>query len=255
MKKIIIILVGLLFINYVDVQGQSKKEVTKEIKTEIKDSDKPGMKKIRIEKNINGKKEIIEKEIEMGEDFEIEDFSFESDSLMDGNGKAKIIMKKNNEFTWEEDEYFGKKNNKNPRIYGFRKYDDSFSRIGRDLDFEMDRLLDRIDEIPHKLPKEKFYRFDNLLLNQNDNQTIKSLEVFTNRPETEILNIKFYAPYEGDVNVLILNLKGEVIAKSESKNFQGEYVGQLKLNKKDKGTFVVLVSQGEDGATKKVTIN
>jgi hypothetical protein len=49
----------------------------------------------------------------------------------------------------------------------------------------------------------------------------------------------------------VLNLKGEVIAKSESKNFQGEYVGQLKLNKKDIGTFVVLVSQGEDGATKK----
>ncbi len=84
---------------------------------------------------------------------------------------------------------------------------------------------------------------------------IRSVDVFTNKPETNVLNIRFFAPKAGDVNITVLDLQGNVKAKEAAKNFEGEYVGQIKLGKGAKGTYFVIVSQGEDGISRKVKID
>jgi hypothetical protein len=97
--------------------------------------------------------------------------------------------------------------------------------------------------------------FDDRWKKVKEPTTIRSVDVFTNKPETNVLNIRFYAPKLGDVNITVLDLQGNVKAKEDAKNFEGEYVGQIKLNKGTKGVFFVIVSQGEDGVSRKVKVD
>jgi hypothetical protein len=109
--------------------------------------------------------------------------------------------------------------------------------------------------MPNKLRNFDVEVFDERWKKVMEPTTIRSIDVFTNKPETNVLNVRFYAPKPGDVNITVLDLQGNVKAKEEAKNFEGEYVGQIKLSKGAKGTFFVIVSQGEDGVSRKVKID
>lgn len=67
------------------------------------------------------------------------------------------------------------------------------------------------------------------------------LDVFFNCFDVEIFNVKFYVFKEGDVNIMVVDLKGNVVLKFEVKVFKGEYVGQIKLKKVDLGVYFVIV--------------
>jgi Secretion system C-terminal sorting domain len=228
---------------------QAQKEVKKEIKTEVTVGDTPGKKKIRIEKNVNGKREIIEREIEISDD--VEEIMLRADSTVgqDNDGEVSVIIKKdkNQGFDWEEEPAEG---GKRMKIYTQRRREGD-----RDFEFDMERLHDKMAQFPERMKTMKTFEWDNYFLGKEGKATIQSLEVFPNRPETDILNLRFYVPNQGDVNITVLDLKGNVIAKSETKNFKGEYVGQLKLKKEAKGVYFVIVAQGEDGMSRKVKID
>lgn len=257
MKKIIVLALGLTASFAAFAQN---KEVKKEVKVDVTNSDTPGKKKVRIEKKIDGKVEIIEKEIESNGMSDAVIIDENLDTLIDGKEgkKTKVIIKErkgdqdfdiriddDRDFEWQEEGNFP---GKRKRFYSF---DDNM----REFNFEMDRLHDKLADIPYRLKGAKIYEFDDRMFKDGGPATIKAVDVFTNKPQTNVLNIRFFAPEEGDVKITVLDLNGKVVAKEEEKKFKGEYVGQIKLDKGSKGVFFVMISQGEDGVSRKVRID
>ena len=255
MKKITILALFALLGNLVMAQ---KKEIKREIKTEITDGETPGKKKVRIEKNVNGKVEVIEKEIDAKDLRDGKEMNFMDefeDSTKKGDKRVKVIIKNGDAEDFEfEEEFNHPRGNNHVRIYSNRERE-IFGGKNREFEFEMGRLHDRLAEIPYKFKTMKPFEWDNNILNNDSKSTIKSLDVFSNRPETDILNVRFFAPNEGDITITVLDIKGNVVAKSETKKFMGEYVGQMKLKKDIKGTFFVIVAQGDDAMSKKIKID
>jgi hypothetical protein len=254
MKKVIAVLVACTAFGNVVAQ---KKEIKKEIKTEVMDSDTPGKKKVRIEKNVDGKVEITEKEIDVKDgDSNVMILDNQLDTVIidkkgGGEKRVKVIVKGegDEDFEWSED---------NNVIVGRGRFpkDGSFPKGKmKEFHFEMDRLSDHMADIPYRIRNFDMEVFDDRMKKVMEPSTIRSVDVFTNKPETNVLNIRFFAPKAGDVNITVLDLQGNVKAKEEAKNFEGEYVGQIKLNKGAKGTYFVIVSQGEDGISRKVKID
>lgn len=251
MKKVItILLVNMAFIN---VMAQ-KKEIKKEIKTEVFDSKTSGKKKIRIEKNVDGKVEVIEREIDIKDgDSNVMILDGQLDNMdIDTNGKKnrlKVIIKggEDDDFDWSEDESIGDRSPSKYRNFPKGKM--------QEFNFEMDRLSDHLAQIPYRFRKFDAEVFDNRIQRVMESNVIRSVDVFTNKPESNVLNIRFYAPKSGDVNITVIDLQGNVKAKESVKDFEGEYVGQIKINKGAKGTFFVIVSQGEDGVSRKIRID
>lgn len=116
---------------------------------------------------------------------------------------------------------------------------DNMKQMGKDLKFEFRSIPDNI------------MMFDG---GSSASKTIKNVEVFPNNPKTEILNVRFNAPQKGDVSIKVLDVKGNVIAKEEIKDFSGEYVGQINIGKQKSGTVFVMITQGEDGNVKRVVL-
>ncbi len=116
---------------------------------------------------------------------------------------------------------------------------DNMKQMGKDLKFEFRSIPDNI------------MMFDG---ESSASKTIKNVEVFPNNPKTEILNVRFNAPQKGDVSIKVLDVKGNVIAKEEIKDFSGEYVGQINIGKQKSGTVFVMITQGEDGNVKRVVL-
>ncbi|MFN3488455.1 MAG: T9SS type A sorting domain-containing protein, partial [Emticicia sp.] len=114
---------------------------------------------------------------------------------------------------------------------------DNMKQMGKDLKFEFRTIPDNF--------------FDG---GNSGSKTIKNVEVFSNNPKTEILNVRFNAPQKGDVSIKVLDVKGSVIAKEEIKDFSGEYVGQINIGKQKAGTVFVMITQGEDGNIKRVVL-
>lgn len=114
---------------------------------------------------------------------------------------------------------------------------DNMKQMGKDLKFEFRTIPDNF--------------FDG---GNSGSKTIKNVEVFPNNPKTEILNVRFNAPQKGDVGIKVLDVKGNVIAKEEIKDFSGEYVGQINIGKQKSGTIFVMITQGEDGNVKRVVL-
>lgn len=116
---------------------------------------------------------------------------------------------------------------------------ENMKQMGKDLKFEFRTIPDNI------------MMFDG---GSSGSKTIKNVEVFPNNPKTEILNVRFNALQKGDVSIKVLDVKGNVIAKEEIKDFSGEYVGQINIGKQKSGTIFVMITQGEDGNVKRVVL-
>ncbi len=95
-------------------------------------------------------------------------------------------------------------------------------------------------------------RWDNKLSKPS---TVRGLDAFPNNPEKNELNVRFHAPNKGDVLISVTDTKGKQIAKKEVKDFSGDFVGQISLDKNSKGTYFITVTQNEDGAVKRVVVD
>jgi len=184
MKKIFVLAIGLLGMLTVNAQN---KEVKKEVKVDVTNSETPGKKKVRIEKKIDGKVEIIEKEIESNGMSDAVIIDENLDTLIDGKEgkKTKVIIKErkgdqdfdiriddDKDFEWQEEGNFP---GKRKRFYSF---DDNM----REFNFEMDRLHDKLVDIPYRLKGAKIYEFDDRMFKDGGPATIKAVDVFTNKP-------------------------------------------------------------------------
>lgn len=114
---------------------------------------------------------------------------------------------------------------------------ENLSQLGKDLQFEFKTFPDVFD-------------FDG----SASGKTVRGLSVYPNNPKTEILNLRFSSQQKGDVSIKVMDLKGNVIAKDEIKDFSGDYVGQINIGKQ-KGVVFVMVTQGEDGTVKRVNVS
>ena len=80
-----------------------------------------------------------------------------------------------------------------------------------DFEFEMERLGDHLriigEDMPRKISKAipKIYTWNDGIFITEGNAGIQSLDVFPNRPVTDEVNVRFYAPKEGDVTITILD--------------------------------------------------
>jgi hypothetical protein len=236
--------------------------------------------KVRIEKIVDGKRQIIEKEIDAtGMSDEERDVLIErmQDSLIgDVNvqKKMKIVIEDDPEiFEGEQEESDFEFHSDNNRFW--KHYDsdgDKEVRITRkqrkggndwadEFEWEMERLGDNMkmlgEELPQHIQKHlpRVYAWTDNVLAEVGSSPIRSLDVFPNQPDSDVINVKFYAPEQGDINITVLDTKGQIVAKKESKAFQGEFVGQINLKKGIKGTHFVIVSQGDDGVSRKVVLD
>lgn len=132
---------------------------------------------------------------------------------------------------------------------------------GEDFSHEFNGNMESLRENMKQMGKDLKFEFrsipDNIMMfdgGSSGSKTIKGVEVFPNNPKTEILNVRFNAPQKGDVSIKVLDVKGNVIAKEEIKDFSGEYVGQINIGKQKSGTVFVMITQGEDGNVKRVVL-
>ncbi len=125
--------------------------------------------------------------------------------------------------------------------------------FSRDLNGNMESLRDNLKQMGKEL-KFEYRTIPDDFLFDGGNKTIRGVSVFPNNPKTEILNVRFNAPQKGDVSIKVMDVKGNIVAKEEIKDFSGEYVGQINIGKALKGTLFVMITQGEDGTVKRVTL-
>ncbi len=282
--------------NNLDLQGQLKKQIIKIKKTIMKKlailaclafmssmlyaQKESSTVKIRIEKIVDGKRQIIEKEIDAtGISDEERDVLIErmQDSIIEdvnGQRKIKIVIEDDREiFEGEQEEsdfefhsddnqtwkHYDSDGDKEVRI--IRKHRKGGNDWTDEFEWEMERLGDNMkmlgEELPQHIQKHlpRVYAWTDNVLAEVGSSPIRSLDVFPNHPDSDVINVKFYAPEEGDINITVLDTKGQIVAKKEAKAFKGEFVGQIYLKKGIKGTHFVIVSQGEDGVSRKVVLD
>lgn len=234
--------------------------------------------KIRIEKNVNGQVQVIEKEIDatgMTEKEREQAIESMQDSLFNSGEmkgkKVKIVIDDNRiERLGDEeeetviidgDEDFEFDEDHGPGYHVYRKKHKGGDNDWDEFRWEMDRFGNEMRKLGEEMPRHiqrtfpRVYAWTDEVLSEVGTASIRSLDVFPNKPESEVINVRFYAPQEGDVTITVLDTKGKQVAQKEAKNFQGEYVGQLELKKAEKGTYFVIVSQGEDGISRRVVID
>jgi hypothetical protein len=255
--------------------------------------EKNGQLKIHIESSENGKKEVFDRSYNvegMNPDEKDKLINHISDSLLtasSSNGERKHIRIKINkdgegagmrsenddERPFAHNSPQGKKK-KRVEIYkdGKRIQKDLdgdgdsdnedmtlfFKDFGKDMerqfqDFDHKKLLGSLE------PMVKDFRFklDGDMKDfdfMNESKTVKALKIYPNKPFDNKLNLKFFAPEKGDINVTVTDINGKEVGSQKIKDFQGDFMGQVDLKKNVKGTIFVTVTQGEDGTAKRVVI-
>lgn len=249
--------------------------------------------KVRVERIENGKKTVTEKVIDaskMTEEERQKAIEGVQDSLSKGKQQQiKVIIEDNQEkavkgdmreyrFESNEDEdvmierdleiegepdirvYRHRGGAPRVKVYKYHNQDGHAPRWEQEFNFEMDRLGERMQRLGEELPRrfdfrEPVYRWDNQLLDPDyKSPTVQGLDVFPNRPNNNTLNVRFFAPEEGDVTIRVIDIEGKTVAEESEKAFKGEFVGQVSLKKNLKGTFFVIVTQNGDGISKRIVI-
>jgi hypothetical protein len=230
---------------------------------------------IRIEREIDGKKEVFEKKIDasnMTSQQRENAVQKIQDSLMAGEKGKQHRLKieiqdddlemKSGDFEGDKDILFKNEDKdivikKSPKNKQYRyKYYNNDNNWEQKLDRNLDNMGNRFERLGKDIPNmidRHVMIFDKS--GSNKNSSIRGLDVYPNNPKSEILNINFNAIAKGDVAIKVLDIKGNVVAKEDIKDFSGEYVGQINIGKTGKGTYFVMVTQNEDGVTKRVVIS
>jgi Secretion system C-terminal sorting domain len=241
--------------------------------------------RIKIEQEIDGKIKIDEKVIdatglsESQKEAEIQ--KFQDSVIAQNKGKAQGIKVEvesesgNNKNRNTNEQHFSHSDSdgsdqeivikQRPRVKVYRRNGNGKDEVeifngeefSRELNGNMESLKDNLKEMGKELKFEYRTIPDGFFFNENgasSAKTVRGVEVFPNNPKTEILNVRFNAPQKGDVSIKVLDVKGNVVAKEEIKDFLGEYVGQINIGKQIKGTIFVMITQGEDGTVKRVVL-
>ena len=89
---------------------------------------------------------------------------------------------------------------------------------------------------------------------EKGSKTIQGLSGKQNQPFNGKLNVRFKAPTKGNVTIAVSDVNGKEIATETVKDFQGDYLGQIDLKKASAGVYFLRVTQGNDGAVRRVEV-
>lgn len=92
------------------------------------------------------------------------------------------------------------------------------------------------------------------MMQEKGSKTIQGLSGKQNQPFNGKLNVRFNAPSKGNVSIAVSDVNGKEIATETVKDFQGNYLGQIDLKKAATGVYFLRVTQGNDGAVRRVEI-
>lgn len=92
------------------------------------------------------------------------------------------------------------------------------------------------------------------MMKENGSKTIQGLSGKQNQPFNGKLNVRFKAPAKGNVTISVSDVNGKEIATETVKDFQGDYLGQIDLKKAGAGIYFLRVTQGNDGAVRRVEV-
>ena len=92
------------------------------------------------------------------------------------------------------------------------------------------------------------------MMKENGSKTIQGLSGKQNQPFNGKLNVRFKAPQKGNVTIAVSDVNGKEIATETVKDFQGDYLGQIDLKKASAGIYFLRVTQGNDGAVRRVEV-
>lgn len=226
MKKLIVIM-ALACFGVTESHAQKEKKVVRKYKVEEKVSpDNPEKKMIRIERNVDGKVEVTEEEVDIKAP-RARVYAFHSAGEADTLREKEL--KYGEGFSWEED---------------FPRLSDRYRRNLDGFRLNMEDLAERVNR--------DFggFRWDYAAASEG----FSNVHVFTNKPATHILNLRFKSSEQGPVSISVVDPQGERVASEYVEDFSGEYIGQLNLQEGSKGTFFVILSQGEKAVSRKVKV-
>lgn len=103
--------------------------------------------------------------------------------------------------------------------------------------------------------KRAFKRIHKGMLADQASKTIHGLKATPNKPFNGKISVRFNAPEKGNVNISILDVNGKELANEQIKDFQGDYLGQVDIKKAGAGVYFIRVSQGTDGAVKRIKVD
>ena len=89
---------------------------------------------------------------------------------------------------------------------------------------------------------------------EKGSKTIQGLSGKQNQPFNGKINVHFTAPTKGNVTIAVSDVNGKEIATETVKDFQGDYLGQIDLKKAAAGVYFLRVTQGNDGAVRRVEV-
>lgn len=92
------------------------------------------------------------------------------------------------------------------------------------------------------------------MMKENGSKTIQGLSGKQNQPFNGKINVRFTAPTKGNVTIAVSDVNGKEITTETVKDFQGDYLGQIDLKKAAAGVYFLRVTQGNDGAVRRVEV-
>jgi hypothetical protein len=92
------------------------------------------------------------------------------------------------------------------------------------------------------------------MMKESGSKSIHTLSGKPNQPFNGKINVRFTAPAKGNVTIAVSDVNGKEIATETVKDFQGDYLGQIDLKKAGAGVYFLRVTQGNDGAVKRVEV-
>ena len=92
------------------------------------------------------------------------------------------------------------------------------------------------------------------MMKEKGSKTIQGLSGKQNQPFNGKINVRFTAPTKGNVTIAVSDVNGKEIASETVKDFQGDYLGQIDLKKAGAGVYFLRVTQGNDGAVRRVEV-
>jgi hypothetical protein len=93
------------------------------------------------------------------------------------------------------------------------------------------------------------------LMTEKGSKTIHGLSGEPNQPFNGKLNVEFMALEKGNVTIAVTDVNGKEIASELVKDFQGKYLGQIDLKKAGAGVYFLRVTQGNDGAVRRIKVD
>lgn len=212
--------------------------------------EKRGTEKVKIiTKTIkNGKEQITEEEFERPIGSSTERKYFEPKDLKDSTfskeKKVTIIVddSPNSNRDYDSNESI----EKDTRIYRYKKPSFNKEEIKR-------KSQNVLDEIPYQIQK-----IDEYVIGVFDDKktypSIRDLSVFENNPRSETMNIKFRTAKKEKITLTLVDIYGKQISQETITDFSGDYFGQIKISKALKGSFILIVAQGEDAETERIVL-